>query len=184
MKKSNIEAMLEFNRKFVENKEYKNYSSEKVPSKKIAILSCMDARLTEILQDALNLKNGEAHVIKNAGAVISHPFGSVMRSLLVAVYQLEVEDIVVIGHYDCGMQGLDCSKLTGKMLERGIEKEELDFVSRHGVDLSSWLRGFEKVEDAVRDSCSVIKRHPLIPKDVRIHGFIMDPVTGKLDKIE
>ena len=75
----------------------------------------MDTRLTELLPAALNFKNGDIKIIKNAGAVITHPFGSVMRSLLVAIYQLEIEEILIIGHYDCGMQGLEPSELIEKI---------------------------------------------------------------------
>ena len=180
---SYIEEILEFNEKFVRDEQYKSYSSTKYPNKKIAILSCMDTRLTEILPDALNLKNGDIKIIKNAGAVITHPFGSVMRSLLIAVYDLEVEDIMVIGHYDCGMQGLEAQKLVSKMTDRNIDKEKIDFISYCGVDVNKWLKGFDNVEDSVSETVNIIRSHPLIPSDVRVHGFIMHPETGKLDKI-
>ena len=79
-----LEEILEFNKKFVENRGYEKYITNKYPDKKIAILSCMDTRLTELLPAALGIHNGDVKIIKNAGAVISHPFGSVIRSLLVA----------------------------------------------------------------------------------------------------
>ena len=183
MSGNRIEEMLEFNKKFVENEQYKLYSSVKSPVKKIAVLSCMDARLTELLPAALNFKNGDIIIIKNAGAVISHPFGSVMRSLLIAIYELEVEDIVVIGHYDCGMQDMNASKLINKMSERGIDKEKLKFISYCGIDINKWLKGFDKVEDSIVETVNVIRNHPLIPADIRVHSFAIDPVTGKLDKI-
>ncbi|MBC7765314.1 MAG: carbonic anhydrase, partial [Hyphomonadaceae bacterium] len=104
---SHIDEILAFNKQFVQNNQHAPYTSTKFPNKKMAILSCMDTRLTELLPAALNIKNGDIKIIKNAGAVVTHPFGSVMRSLLVAIYELEVEEILVIGHYDCGMQGLE-----------------------------------------------------------------------------
>ena len=70
-----INEILEFNKKFVEDKEYTQYITSKDPTKKMVILSCMDARLTELLPKALDLKNGDVKLIKNAGATISHPFG-------------------------------------------------------------------------------------------------------------
>ena len=180
---SHIEEMLEFNKKFVENKQYKSYTVTKYPNKKIAVLSCMDARLTEILPAALNLKNGDAKIIQNAGAVITHPFGSVMRSFIIAIYELGVEDILVIGHHDCGMQGMEASKLIGKMKDRNIDKEKLDFLNCCGIDLDKWLKGFDKVEDSVLETVNIVKNHPLIPSDIRIYGFIIDPSTGKLDEV-
>lgn len=68
-----VEEIIAFNKQFVENKGYEKYITNKYPDKKLAILSCMDTRLTELLPAALGLRNGDAKIIKNAGAVISHP---------------------------------------------------------------------------------------------------------------
>ena len=96
-----IEDILEYNKRFVENKGYEKYITNKYPDKKIAILSCMDTRLTELLPAALGIKNGDVKMIKNAGGIISHPFGSVIRSLMVAIYELGVKEVMVIAHSDC-----------------------------------------------------------------------------------
>lgn len=98
-----IEQIVEYNKKFVENKGYEPYLTSKYPNKKLAVLTCMDTRLTELLPAALGLKNGDAKIIKNAGGVITHPYGSVVRSLLVAILELGVEQVMVIGHTDCGV---------------------------------------------------------------------------------
>ena len=90
-----LEEILAYNKQFVENKGYESYITNKYPDKKIAILSCMDTRLTALLPAALGIKNGDVKMIKNAGGVISHPFGSVIRSLLVAIFELGVEEITV-----------------------------------------------------------------------------------------
>jgi len=181
---SNINEMLEFNKKFVEGNMHEMYPSTKYPNKKIAILSCMDTRLTELLPAALNLKNGDIKIIKNAGAVITHPFGSVMRSILVAIYELMVEEILVIGHYDCGMQGLEPLSLIKKMQDRNIPKEKIDMINYCGVDINKWLKGFNNIEASVLETVNIIKNHPLVPHDVGVYGFIMDPKTGRLDKID
>ena len=97
-----IEDILKHNKQFVENKGYEKYITNKYPDKKIAILSCMDTRLTELLPAALGIKNGDVKMIKNAGGIISHPFGSVIRSLMVAIYELGVKEVMVIAHSDCG----------------------------------------------------------------------------------
>jgi len=181
---SYVEKMLEFNKQFVENKEYLPHSATKHPNKKMVILTCMDTRLTHLLLAALNLKNGDVQIIKTAGASMKHPFGDAMRSLLVAVYELGVEDIVVIGHHDCGVKGLEASKLISKMRDRNIEQEKIDFINYCGVDLNKWLNGFDDVGDSVLETVNMIKHNPLIPADIRIHGFVIDPLTGKLDNVE
>ncbi len=180
---SYIDEMLAFNKEFVEKKEYEKYATTKYPDKKVAVLSCMDTRLTELLPAALNFKNGDIKIIKNAGGVVSHPFGSVMRSLLVAVYELGVSEIFVIGHYDCGMQGLHPRDMTAKMLERGIKKEEIEFIRYCGIDVDKWLRGFDDPAESVRETVKLIAMHPLVPKDVSVAGFLMDPETGCIDSI-
>ncbi|MBC7765075.1 MAG: carbonic anhydrase, partial [Hyphomonadaceae bacterium] len=129
------------------------------------------------------IKNGDIKIIKNAGAVITHPFGSVMRSLLVAIYELEVEEILVIGHYDCGMQGLEPARLIQKMIDRNISKEKIDMIGFCGVDIDKWLKGFDNIEVSVSQTVGIIKNHPLVPRDVKVYGFIMDPHTGRLDRI-
>jgi len=112
--------ILEYNRAFVKNKKYTQYKTTKYPDKKIVILTCMDTRLLELLPKAMNLKNGDAKIIKNAGAVISHPFGSIMRSLIVAIYELNAQEVCVIGHHDCGMASLNADEIIKKMKEKGI----------------------------------------------------------------
>jgi carbonic anhydrase len=178
------EEMLLFNRKFVENREYERFITTKFPERKVAILTCMDARLSELLPAALNLKNGDAKIIKNAGGVITHPFGSVMRSLLVCIYELDVKEIFVIGHNDCGMQNIDPNSMTEKMLIRGVTTEDLELIKYFNVNMNEWLKGFHDPAESVRETMEIISRHPLVPKDVVCSGFLMDPMTGGLEVVE
>jgi carbonic anhydrase len=141
----------------------------------------MDTRLTELLPRAMGFANGDVKLIKNAGAIVSHPFGSVMRSVLVAVYELGAEEVVVVGHRDCGMTGLSCARVLDKALQRGIPRETLSTLNNSGVNLEKWLTGFERVEDGVSQSVETIRNHPLLPRDVPVHGLIIDPETGQLD---
>ncbi|KAB2862526.1 MAG: carbonic anhydrase, partial [Exiguobacterium chiriqhucha] len=154
------------------------------PDKKIVILTCMDTRLTALLPKALGLKNGDAKIIKNAGAVLSHPFGSVMRSILVALYALGAEEVIVIGHYDCGMAAIDPNAVIGEMERRGIEPQTLQTLKSSGMDLEKWLHGFDSVEANVVNSVSLINNHPLLPPGTNVHGFVIDPATGRLDVVE
>lgn len=178
-----IEQLLEFNQQFVDEKQYENYVSDKYPSKKVAILTCMDTRLTNLLPAALGLKNGDVKMIKNAGAIITSPFGSVMRSLIVAIYDLNVNEILVIGHYDCGMQSLDSKAIMEKMKNRNITQEKISLIESCGVDFEKWLHGFDRVDDSVQSTVDLIKKHPLIPADVNVFGLIIDPTTGKVNRV-
>lgn len=179
--KNNLEEILKFNKEFVEKKEYEKYNTTKYPDKKIAILSCMDTRLTELLPKALDLKNGDAKIIKNVGGTVIHPFGSAMRSLLICVYEFDIKEIFIIGHYDCGVSSMDTDKMIKKMIEKGIDVQTLDTLSRAGIKVKKWLHGFDCVEESVRESVTKVKNHPLMPSNVAIHGLIMDPLTGRLD---
>ncbi|MBR8700410.1 hypothetical protein IX317_000060 [Fusobacterium sp. DD29] len=183
MEKNNLNEILDFNRKFVESKEYEKYNTTKYPDKKIAIVSCMDTRLTELLPKALNLKNGDAKIIKNAGGAVVHPFGSAMRSLLICIYEFDVKEIFIIGHYDCGVSNINTETIIEKMEKRGIESNTLHIISNSGIEVKDWLHGFDCVEHSVIDSVNKVKNHPLVPKDVVVHGLIMDPKTGKVDVV-
>lgn len=178
-----LEEILNFNRKFVAGKGYEKYITNKYPDKKIAILSCMDTRLTELLPAALGIRNGDVKIIKNAGAVISHPFGSVIRSLLVAIIELGVEDVMVIAHSDCGACHMESGEIIARMKERGIKPETIDMIHYCGVDFDAWLGGFDDPVKSVKGTVQSIESHPLIPKDVRVHGFIIDSLTGELTRV-
>jgi carbonic anhydrase len=143
----------------------------------------MDTRLTELLPKALNLKNGDIKLIKNAGATIVHPFGSIIRSIIVAVYEFDADEVMVIGHHGCGMSNLNGEKLLEKAVTRGISEDIIATLNSAGIDLKKWLHGFDSVEDSIIESVEIIKKHPLIPKEIKVHGLIMDPETGKLDVI-
>lgn len=178
-----IDEILQFNNRFVENKEYEKYITSKYPDKKIAIVSCMDTRLTELLPAALGLKNGDAKFIKNAGGIISHPFGSAMRSLLIAIYELDVQEILVIGHTDCGASHTDSHKMIEKMKANGIEQKDIDFIKFCGIDFDSWLGGFLDLNDSVKKSVELIRNHPLIPERIMVYGLVIDSITGELKKV-
>ena len=97
-----IDEILQYNQQFVAAKGYEKYITSKYPDKHLAVLSCMDTRLTELLPAALGLKNGDAKFIKNAGGLVISPFDSAMRSLIVAIFELGVNEIMVVAHSECG----------------------------------------------------------------------------------
>ena len=123
-----IEDILAYNKQFVAEKGYEEFVTEKYPNKKLAIVTCMDTRLIELLPAALGIKNGDAKIIKNAGGVISSPFGSAMRSLLIAIYELGCEEIMVIGHTDCGVSHIDSDRMIEEMKARGVSVHDIDIM--------------------------------------------------------
>ncbi len=175
-----IDEILEHNRKFVENKDYLHYETSKYPDKRIAIVTCMDTRLVTLLPAALGLRNGDVKMIKNAGGVITNPFDSTMRSLRVAVYEPRVNEIMVIGHTGCGVQGMDARHMLSLMRERGIDEEHISLMRHCGIDLDTWLHGFNETPEAIAETVDLIRNHPLMPADVRTAGYIMDSTTGQL----
>lgn len=179
-----IDEILKYNRRFVEEKGYEPYLTSKYPDKRIAIVTCMDTRLVELLPAALGLRNGDVKIIKNAGGTITNPFDSTMRSLLVAVYELGVNEIMVIGHTGCGVQGMNAGEMLHLMRERGVSQEHITLMRHCGIDLDSWLHGFTDSHDAVRETVDLIRNHPLMARDVRVAGYLMDSVTGALEVID
>jgi len=178
---STLAEILTHNAEFVAKKEYEPFRTDRFPDKKIVVLTCMDTRLVELLPRAMNLRQGDAKIIKNAGAIVSHPFGSIMRSILVAVYELGAQEIIVVGHRDCGMTGLNSQRILDNAQHRGVSEEVLATLRHSGIDLQHWLKGFESPEIGVKQSVEIIRNHPLLPDGICVHGLIIDPTTGKLE---
>ena len=178
-----IDQIIEYNKEFVARKGYEQYVTDKYPDKKLAVLSCMDTRLTELLPAALGLKNGDAKIIKNAGGLVISPFDSAMRSLVIAVYELGVEEIMVVAHSNCGACHMSFDHFHPEMNARGVTDETLDTIRKSGIDLNQWLEGFKDTPESVRKTVATIKTHPLMPSNITVRGFIIDSVTGALEEI-
>ena len=167
-----IDQIIDFNKSFVEQKGYEKYLTDKYPDKKLAVLSCMDTRLTELLPAALGLKNGIS------------AFDSAMRSLIVAIYELGVQEIMVVAHSHCGACHMSYDHFHHEMIARGVTDETLDTIRKCGIDLDQWLEGFKDTPTSVRKTVETIKTHPLVPKDIVVRGFIIDSETGALKEIQ
>ncbi len=179
-----INELKEFNRKFVAEKGYERFATSKYPDKKIAIVTCMDTRLVELLPAALGIRNGDVKIIKNAGATITNPFDSTMRSILVAIYELGVNEIMVIGHTGCGVQGMDAEEMLHLMKERGVSEEHITLMKHCGINLNEWLHGFDDTDEAIKETVDLIANHPLMPPTgVNVQGFVMDTQTGELREL-
>lgn len=178
-----IDSILEYNRQFVESKAYEPFITDKYPEKKLAVLTCMDTRLTELLPKALGLRNGDAKIIKNAGGLVLSEKDSAIRSLLVAIYELGVNEVMVVHHSTCGACHMSYEEFKPHMLERGVAQEILSqWEEKKGVE--EWLEGFHDTENSIRKTVAAVVNHPLMPKDVVVRGFIIDSVTGELTEVK
>jgi carbonic anhydrase len=178
-----LSEILDHNRAFVQSKEYEAFLTDQFPNKKLVVLTCMDTRLVELLPRAMGFRNGDVKLVKNAGAIVSHPFGSVMRSILLAIYELNAQEVMVVGHSGCGMTALSCQRILEKARARGVSPQVLSTLNHAGIDLQRWLTGFDHVGDGIRESVRTIRNHPLLPPDIQVHGALMDSNTGALKLI-
>ena len=90
---------------------------------------------------------------------------------------------MVIAHYDCGMRGMNPDAFLNKTGEFGIPEDRITTLRNAGIGLDNWLTGFTDVEDSVRHTVSMIRRHPLMPDYIPVHGLVIHPTTGKLTLI-
>jgi carbonic anhydrase len=136
------------------------------PSKHLAVLACMDARLN--VYAILGLGEGEAHVIRNAGGVVTE---DEIRSLAISQRLLGTTEIILIHHTDCGML-----TFTDDGFKASIEQDT-------GIRPSWAAEAFPDIEDDVRQSIARIKASPFIPHRDSVRGFVFDVATGKLDEV-
>jgi carbonic anhydrase len=136
------------------------------PAKRIAVLACMDSRLDVF--GALGLGNGEAHVIRNAGGVVTE---DAIRSLAISQRKMGTEAILLIHHTECGMHGLDDDELKGSIEgETGIRPQWPD-------------DSFSDLDEDVRRSIARVKASPFIPRTDDVRGFVYDVGTGRLREV-
>ncbi|MBI4749160.1 MAG: carbonic anhydrase [Acidobacteria bacterium] len=158
--------VIEANRKFVE--EFTHHDLEAPPSRKLAIVTCMDARLS--MERMLGLQPGEAHILRNAGGVITE---DILRSLIVSNHLLGTRHVMIINHTECGMMQYTDDDLRAKLLKlTGME-----------VVAPAQFHTFKNLEDNVRLQIMRLKSHPWIPKDLLVKGYIYDVRTGLLSAV-
>ena len=136
------------------------------PARKLAIVSCMDARV--VPTRILGLREGDAHIIKNAGGVVTD---DAIRSLAISQNLLGTEEIVLIHHTDCGM-------LTFK------DEELADRLEQETGERPTWkAHAFSDLEQDVRDSIEKIKSSPFVPRTDSVRGFVYEVETGRLREV-
>jgi carbonic anhydrase len=135
------------------------------PLSGLAIVACMDARLD--VEEALGLRTGDAHIIRNAGGLVTD---DVIRSLIVSQQLLSTNEIVVIAHTGCGLHGAD---------EEGLRATVADSAGVDVDDVSISFGAFADLEGSVRAQVEILRTHELIRR-VPVHGLVFDVRTGRL----
>ncbi len=160
-----VSKLLDANRRFARG--FAQGDAEAPPRRRVAVLTCMDARLHP--ERFLGLDIGDAHVIRNAGGRASD---DAIRSLVISSWLLGTREFVVIHHTDCGMLTFKDDELRDKLRrEAGADASHIAFLP------------FDDLEGSVRDDVERIRRSSLVPADAEVSGFVYDVRTGELREV-
>ncbi|MBZ5526448.1 MAG: carbonic anhydrase [Acidobacteriia bacterium] len=148
-------------------KRFKSGNAPLPPGRRLAVVACMDSRLT--VEQVLGLSPGDAHIIRNAGGLITE---DAVRSLIISTQLLGTRTIYVIQHTDCGMLTFRDQELRDRLAQQtGKDASHLHFHS------------FTDLQSSVARQIQLIREIPFLPKDIDVHGFLFDVRTGKLQEI-
>jgi carbonic anhydrase len=138
------------------------------PARKLAVLTCMDTRLSI---RTLGLQTGDAHIIRNAGGIVTE---DALRSLVVSHYLLGTEEFMVINHTDCGLMHATEEELRTRIQNR----------AGTAAVSPAFFHAFQNIEENVRHQLEKLDTHPWIPKSVTVRGFVYDVSSGKLREVK
>ena len=138
------------------------------PARQLAVVACMDARLT--VEQVLGLKTGDAHIIRNAGGIVTE---DAIRSLLISHYLLGTKEWGIINHTDCGMLTFKDEELAARLRK---EWKTASVSPAH-------FHAFSDVEENVRQQVQKVRSHPWVPSQIPVRGFVYDVKTGKLNEV-
>jgi carbonic anhydrase len=136
------------------------------PARRFAIVTCMDARLDPAKYAGLS--EGDAHVIRNAGGIVSD---DALRSLVISHWLLGTQEVLVIGHTGCGMEAFTDELLREKLAEANVDASGVDFHT------------FPDVRERVRESVRLVRETPLLPDSFAARGFVYDVRSGRLEEV-
>jgi len=140
----------------------------KPPARKLAVVACMDARLS--IEPMLGLKTGDAHIIRNAGGIVTE---DAIRSLIISHTLLGTQEFIIINHTDCGMLSFKDDELRERLQE-----------DTHTTAIEpATFHAFSDLDENVRQQIQKVKAHPWIPKDIPVRGFIFDVKNGRLSEV-
>jgi carbonic anhydrase len=138
------------------------------PARKLAIVACMDARMT--IEPMLGLKTGDAHIIRNAGGIVTE---DALRSLVISQQLLGTEEVLIINHTDCGMLSFKDEDLRAKLHAQ----------TGTATIAPSHFHAFSDLEENVRQQIQKVQSHPWIPKNISVRGFVYDVKAGRLKEV-
>ena len=138
------------------------------PSRKLAIVACMDARLT--VEQMLGLNTGEAHIIRNAGGIVTE---DALRSLVISHYLLGTQEFMIVNHTDCGMLTFQDEDLHNRL------RRETGTVAV----APAFFGAFQNPEDHVRRQILKLQSHPWVPRQIPVRGFVYDVHSGRLAEV-
>ncbi|HEY3353575.1 MAG TPA: carbonic anhydrase [Polyangia bacterium] len=138
------------------------------PARKLAVVACMDARVT--VERLLGLETGDAHIIRNAGGIITE---DALRSLVISQQLLGTEEVVIINHTDCGMLTFDDREL----------RERLERRTGTSPVVPLHFHAFTDLDENVRRQIARVRQHPWIPGTIPVRGFVYDVATGRLREV-
>ena len=138
------------------------------PARKLAVVACMDARLT--IESMLGLRTGDAHIIRNAGGIVTE---DVVRSLIISQQLLGTQEVMVINHTDCDM-------LTFK--DEALRTKLVNSTGKLAV-VPARFYAFDNIEQNVGEQVLKLRTHPWIPKQISVRGFVYDVKSGQLKEI-
>ena len=161
-----VEAVLKSNQSYAQNFTLGDLPMP--PARKLAVIVCMDARLT--VEEMLGLKTGDAHIIRNAGGIVTE---DALRSLIISYYLLGTQEFMIINHTDCGMLTFKDEELRAK-LQKQTGTRAVTPVHFHT---------FSDLEKNVRQQIQTVQLHPWIPKHIPVRGFVYDVKTGRLNEV-
>jgi len=138
------------------------------PERKLAVLTCMDTRLSIL---TLGLKAADAHIIRNAGGIVTDDS---LRSLLISHYLLGTEEFMVINHTDCGLTHTTEQELRTRIQNR----------AGTAAISPSFFYAFQNIEENVHNQLQKLHSHPWVPRTVTVRGFVYDVTSGLLREVK
>jgi carbonic anhydrase len=161
-----IDEVIEANRIYAQTHELRRLTPR--PERKLAVLTCMDTRLSIV---TLGLKAADAHIIRNAGGIVTD---DTLRSLLVSHYLLGTQEFMIINHTDCGLM-----HTTEQDLRTRIQNH-----TGTAAIAPSFFYAFQNIEENVRHQLQKLKSHPWVPQTVVARGFVYDVASGLLREVQ
>lgn len=162
-------------------------------NKKALFVIGMDQKLEQLLQQATNIHPKNMLVLSSFGPVISHPYSDLMRDIIIAIYQENIEEVFVVGTTEDQGNTVDKQNLLNKICDSERVKKNIqtfDYLFQNcmqefpNVSVSDWLEGSKTVAEGIQKSVNIIRHHPLIPSHVKVHGLFMNREKEQLVEVD